>query len=882
MKTSNRVRRDTSLLALTCSLAGTAFALGAGAAHAEDAARSEIEEVAVTGIRGSLQDAADRKRDSDTFIDAIVAEDIGKLPDNNVAESLQRVSGVQIRRTAGEGSSVAIRGLRQNRIEINGRSYVGPYGRGVDDTSAGGGNQDVLRYLPSELISSLEVTKLMSADQIEGSLGGTVNVKTRKPLDNAGFNASAGLDLSRQDLNGDAAEKFSFLVSNSFADDTIGVQLSGVVGGRNAREDKFWNFGGWVPMSGVDNNGDGIDAFRMSDLRYQSSVDERDDDALNLVVQWQPSDKLNTYAEVLHTNSDTENYRDWVAANTSGNLADYNGTAEFSGSDSLLSGTYNTAIQGNVTRAQFDSTTTQFAFGGELMATERLMLSSELSHSKAELVEGQQFLRAQTDDSYEVSFDFGAGEFASLMLPGNVDFTDPSLYSYTVGFDRLFYFENEETAFRLDADYELGMGIFESIEAGVRWADMAAEKDFHEQVFRPGINAADPSVAGLWQSVNRGNILGGSSGINFPGEYLVPDASGGPGYCANFVPDCAGPTPSPTNYYKVEDTITAAYLKANYFTEVNGYAVSGHFGVRVASTDTTVNNTATLATDTGSELVAQSIEESYTDVLPSAVMKVDLSENLLLRLGYADVIARPDTIDLAVALDVDPKEGAASAGNPGLEPFRASQFDASLEWYFDNEAALTTGIFYKDVESFIVTETNQEVLPGFGDTPYLVTRQRNGEGGSVNGVEISYQQPFTFLPQPFDGFGALVNYSWIDSSTGLENARTGEELPLIGLSENNFNVIAYYENDLLSARLAYNWRDEFVDKIGAGGAAVFTEDFSSLDLSLRYNITDSVALDFEAINLTEEPEQKYVGTADARWIHAEIGRRLTLGLSATF
>lgn len=844
--------------------------------------QEDVEIIQVKGIRGSLQNAAARKRDSAQFIDAIVSEDIGKLPDNNVAESLQRVSGVQISRSAGEGSSVAIRGIRENRIEINGRTYVSPYGRGIDDSTAGGGEQNILRFLPSEVISALIVTKQLSADQIDGSLGGTINVQTRKPLSDPGFHASVGADALYDDLGGDTTGKLSFLISNTFADDKFGIQLSGVTGSRNTTEEKFWNFGGWVPMDGVDPNGDGINAYRMGDLRYQTSSDERDDTALNLMAEYAPNSDTKYYIEILHTDSENQNNRDWFAANTSGNLADYNGTEVFSSNDSLLAGTYSTSVQGNSNHSVFKSTTQQFAFGAEFYVTDKLEAKAEFSYSNAELTETQAFLRAQTSDNYEVSFDFRGGDFASLTVPTDIDFQDPSLYVYSVGFDRIFLFDTEETAAKVDFNYPLDGNFIDTIDFGLRVSDLTATKDFQEQVFRPGINAADPSVSSLAVPVNRDGVLGSADGVSFPTRYLIPDTSGGPGYCALYVPDCPGPVQSARGFYEVKDTIKSAYIKANFFSEIGDMPLSGNFGVRFSDTETTVNNTALLRAETGNIDVPVSVVNDYTDVLPSAVAKLELNSDLFLRLGYSKVIARPNTRDLAVALDVDPKEFSATAGNPKLEPFRADQIDASIEWYGEDQTSVTVGVFIKNIDTFIVTETSQEQLPGFGDDTYLVQRKFNGEGGDVKGVEITYQQPFTFLPEPFDGFGLLFNYALIDSSTDLVNSRTGKELPIFGLSENNFNVISYFENDVVSARIAYNWRDEYVSTIGAGGAAVFVDDFASLDVSFRYNFTEDISVDLDAVNLLNEKQDQYVGTPDAQWVWADTGTRFTLGIRVNF
>lgn len=172
-------------------------------------------------------------------------------------------------------------------------------------------------------------------------------------------------------------------------------------------------------------------------------------------------------------------------------------------------------------------------------------------------------------------------------------------------------------------------------------------------------------------------------------------------------------------------------------------------------------------------------------------------------------------------------------------------------------------------------------MPGYVGT-YLVTRRSNGQGGKIKGIELLYQQPFTFLPAPLDGFGIQATYSYIDSQTPFVNARTGAGLPIEGLSKNNYNLVGYYEKGRFGARLAYNYRSTFLRAISSGGEGAFVAPIGQLDASVRYAITDKITLSFEAANLTNFSQVEFTGVEEARSLYAKYGRRYTLGLAARF
>ncbi|MEQ8750278.1 MAG: TonB-dependent receptor plug domain-containing protein, partial [Amphiplicatus sp.] len=447
-------------LLLTASVVAVAMApIGAFAQTSDEAS----DEIVVRGIKKSLEDAAAAKRNSPQIVDAISAEDIGALADQNIADSLQRVSGVQIRRSgAGEGDSVDIRGFSQNRYEINGRTLSEFNGRS-SDASRDDGQQSLLGIIPSELVGRIEVFKLLSADQIEGSQGGTVNIITRKPLDKPGLQVAGSVEGSYADLSKKLGYGASGLISNTFANDTFGVLVNFSVDERQVAEDRFFSFNGWIPISAgngsnpaqvafADPNGDGVPSFRIRDLRFQRTEALRRRLGGSATIQWEPTDSLSTYADVLYARQFSNEMRQWFAVGTSGNAADYSDYF-FSENDSLLAGTLAQQLEGNVnTNPDNVFQSLSGAVGGK-WTSGRLTLSGEASLAKASADIRQQFIRVRSNDFVDVSFDFRTDDLPSLILPSTLngaDIFDLSQYNISNVFDRVRKRNTDELTGRFD------------------------------------------------------------------------------------------------------------------------------------------------------------------------------------------------------------------------------------------------------------------------------------------------------------------------------------------------------------------------------------------------------------------------------------------------
>jgi iron complex outermembrane receptor protein len=379
-----------------------------------------------------------------------------------------------------------------------------------------------------------------------------------------------------------------------------------------------------------------------------------------------------------------------------------------------------------------------------------------------------------------------------------------------------------------------------------------------------------------------------------PSEWFQGIAGGAP---VDFIED-------PLESWNASEQTTAAYFEADFGGPEANWDLN--IGVRVIRTETEITfskaSPATerlWSTDTWNgafrDANLETKKVSYTDVLPSVNFSYDLDDQRKIRVNAASVIARPDlqllgrgfTQDLTRDISCNCfRFNGGSAGNPDLDPFRADQFDLSYEWYFGDIGLASATFFYKDVESFIASRTVQETQPDQtpgGSSTAGVTRPFNGDGGTVQGLELSFQTGFD------NGFGLAANFTYSDSETGLESL-TRTNLPLPGVSETSYNLIGFYENDVIQARLAYTWRDEFLaptnTTIGVGGLdlplASWYRDYGQWDASFTYNFSDTLALSAEVINITGEQQERYLEWSDNFFTYDSQETRYILGVNFRF
>lgn len=904
-----------------CASAAALFVMP-GSLYAQSTNSSEstnrqavLEEVVVKGYSQSLALARDVKRNSDQFVDAIVAEDIGKLPDANVAESLQRVSGIQLDRGIGEGTSVSIRGFRNNITLVNGREVIqggGRGSRGPDTLSTS--TYSLLTLVPPEMVSRLEVTKQPGADEIEGAVGGSVNIITRKPMDNEGLQLSSSLSLGYGELSGEGRTKASMLVSNTFADDSFGLLLNATYDDREVREDGFNTFSGVRPLSqglnftnpdagnavldpsgnllDPDPNGDGRVGLYHQEPRVWQIDDQRERVGINLVAQWQPSDDIELVYDLLVSESEAARDRHWL-----GTFVGFAGIrdAVLSPNEFLISGVSVREPQTNLEYFTNEQEIVTQSLTLDWSVNERIQATFDVATTSAEQSQHQSFARLLANDRQNIAFDFST-EVPAFSFDASVfnDLANLNLFQFNDNQSRI---ETDYDAFRVDFDHAINSNL--ELEYGVRLSTVeTVNTDIRRATVRPRTPAGQLSeFIVTWDSPDF--FAGEMPGL--PRSYPIFASNlADIGFCTAFRDFFLNhPDPAQTAAFNnglngqsctnndalqapsiVDEDFTAAYIKVNFSGDLGEMPISGNFGLRRIERDLT-----SVGTQINPDGSRQSITTTSSDneVLPTAVVKLDITDDLVARFGMARVLSYPGSATLRNRLTIS-GDGTGSAGSPQLKPFKADQFDVSLEYYFSEDGMVSVGYFNKEIDSFIVSQTTDEVVPGYvnpndGSELALIRRDINGDGGTVDGLEFLYQQEFSSLPAPFDGLGVMATYSFIDSETPFEDI-LGNQLPLPGLSENNVNLVTYWEKGPFGVRVSYNWRDDYLDRLGNGGSGVFADEYEDLQIGARWDITEKVSLDLQATNLLDTRLRLYNTFDEATRSIVEFGPAYNLSLRA--
>ena len=866
----------------------------------KDATEAPTTEVIVTGIRESEAESIDIKRRSKQIVDSIVAEDIGKLPDQNVAESLERVSGVQVRREIDEAADIAIRGLSQNRLEFNGHTLISPYGRGADGPDDGAYN--VLTLIPSELVARMDVTKLPSPSMIEGSLGGTVNILTRRASPRKKFFIGGSAQIVDKSKAGDPSYRLTGLIAASLLDGRLGIAVGANYQRLNIGQDSFDSFSSWREQPDnfssdpnvVDPNGDGRNIYYFNDIRYQRLQEKRTKYGVTTNVFFNPSDNLEFNLDLLYAHAETDRTRNWVSIPLSRAASGYTDLV-VSENENIVAGTVRAVIQGNAERLTLPTDIFSGQFGMKTRAGDRLELSGDVSFSRATQDYGQTYLRADTIASQLVSFDFRDREVPAVGLPAGVDIADPALYIYRTSFDNRYLYEAEEITARFDAKLDLDGGFLTSLEAGYRFAQIDLNRETYRNQTTYPTSAATripvTSIPANYTVAEFDDFLTGAQG-DFPTTYLVPiiDKQGNDGICQVFSSTCTPNLYDPTSSFNLSEPVHSAYVQANFETKMFALPVSGNFGLRYVSTRLIADGFYGIRGSTAANAFAPVHQVvSYDDWLPSIATRFELSDSVLLRLGAARVIARPDTRDLSPSFSIT-SAGTGAGGNPALQPFRVNQLDASIEWYPRRGALWSLALFYKDVASFIYSQTVEEVIPGLdadpGDsdpeTPYRIGRTFNGQGATIKGLEVQIRQPLDFLPGPLENLGVKGTYTYIDSKSGIIDGRTDEELPLQSLSKHSGTALLFYEEGPFGMRVGYSYRSGYLNRIGLEGNGIYYKAAGYLSAGIDYDIAKGVKISISGSNLTNTPTRKYANYEEAIASYLENGRNITGTLTFRF
>lgn len=933
------------------SLAALSVALGmgvGGVAAAQDDPAAEEEEIVVTGFRRSLATSIETKRDETAIIDSISAEDIGDFPDLNLAESLQRVPGVQIDRDGGEGRSINVRGLSADfvRVQLNGMEALAT--TGGRDGRANRNRQFDFNVFASELFNSVTVRKSQEATIDEGSLGATVGLRTARPFDFDGFEMAFGGSGSYNDLAGETDPRATFLVSNRWLDGDLGALFSVAYSTRNTFEEGSSTGRFRVPADDgclspyvsltrcyqsvgtiTDDDGNVLTGQAARDAaaaaahpripRYGRIGYDRERLGATLSLQWDPTDSTrisidSLYAQLNQTRS--EEFLEVIS------FARETGTQGFRAVD-LVSGVIddnNTLVSG-----VFNDVDIRSEQRIDVLETEFTQNSIEITHDfndrlRISALAGRSQSDGRNPQQTTLSFErYDVDGYA-------YDYSDPNLPSFDYGFDVTdpanWVFSSSsalgdasiirlrpnqtlntyETA-RVDLEYDIN----DAFTLHLGWS--TKEFGFEVEEFRRSTEALPASVLtqlaleGVTISDYSTVVTGFGSGLDLPAgtptTWVVPDLNALNRIidfdcnCINAYGDFrvnpfAGETRSA---YERSDGL---YMQLDWSSEWSGVPFRGNVGFRMV--ETTLTSTGILG---GSPIT---VENTYSDTLPSLNMVFEPIDDLLVRFAWAKTVARPtlDSLTPGGSVDASPPGLSLTTGNPFLDPVRSTNYDISIEYYPYDEALFSVAFFSKDIDSFIqrlrrnvpYSETGfpLDLLPSgvTGDDIFQVTSWVNTPGGLLTGYEITLQTPFTFLPAPFDEFGAVFNYTSIESEFDyVTSVTTGAMVtqPLVGQSPTSWAATLYWEHGPWEARVSGTYRDEYLTLVPAqnGNDVEGKAEQLNIDMSASYDFNERLTFTFEAINLTDQPDERWINSVRKNSNNYEhTGREFVAGFRYNF
>ncbi|MEE2023942.1 TonB-dependent receptor [Alkalimonas mucilaginosa] len=902
---SNKITK--CALAVKMGLMVGAFGLSMPVMANDGATDENVEVIQIRGIRASQEANLNAKRFSGAVVDVVTAEDIGKFPDKNVAESLSRITGVSVTRGFGEGEKIAVRGTdpAQNRTLLNGASVASADWFVLDNPSRAFN----FTLLPSNVVSDLEVYKTPQADIQEGSLGGTVYLKTRKPLDLDANTISLQVQGQYSDVSKEWDPQLSGLYSWKNADETFGLLVSLTRQERSlARKGK--------EVLGFDRQEvDGEDYWAPRIIGNAYFQQERKRTTALVTAQWRPTAQTDVVLNVLDTKLDANNINhNLYTFFNSGFVED---SAVISGSG-IVAGQVNNASSefAIIDRISYsDAKSYDLEINHELPSG--VIITGKLGTTKAEGGTSRDRYHQFNGSYVSSSYDSGLN-LSNYVTAGNLE-TFADIENRTLDWmqegSRLM--TDKENYAGLDLQFDIDHGIFHTLKVGtlVQDHDKSQRQDGTRFHWLADSQHNDP-INGPYGDVRAGQGSWGAAAMGWTGN-PIPFSSFASGDSYAFYPlmsraksaELAFPAQaydSPTatflflpNTWEVNEKIWAGYAKADFSSD----RVRGDVGVRVVKTDVSSSGyswngdwvAASVNMVGGYAILANELEpsqggdwgvaydtlkHSYTDVLPNINVVFDLSDDSLVRFSAARVMSRPDYVNIANQQSVNIPTRSGNRGNPFLEPVRANQFDLSYEWYFNSSSLIAFTYFHKDIQGSVLNSVTREMAFDEANNEMVevtITEPKNGLGGRVQGLEVSYQQAFGY-------FGFITNYTYTDAKSDQDRDAVnnpGSGL-IAGNSRHMANLTGYFENDMFSARLSYNYRTEFFNGVGEFGNEVYTDAFGQLDASLTYNFNDNVSFVVEAVNLLDEDLYQYHIDKTRPASLYQNGRRFTAGVNVRF
>lgn len=864
-------------------------------------AEAPLTSVTVTGIRRGIEDAISVKKDATSIVEAISAEDIGKLPDSSIAESIARLPGLAAQRVAGRAQVISVRGLSPDFATtlLNGREQV----------STGDNRSVEFDQYPSELLSGVLIYKTPDAALVGQGLSGTIDMQTVRPLSFGGRTVALNARGERNSLGKIADAKatgnrFSASYIDQFANRTIGIalgfaHLSSPVLDQETGLYEPWKTDGRPGVPAGTFVTDGIKSLA------RSGTNERD--GVMAVVQYRPNQQWNSVLDLYASKFKREE----TANQFEVNLSNYNGGFTpgllFNPptiANGVLTGGTATGVYPLV-RGMYNKREDDIHAAGwnNTVKLQDITLVADLSYSKAKRDELSLESNTQISNAAgapfldTVNLAFNQGAFPTLK--GARNYSDPSsLYVrntiYGSGYGKTPRVEDELKSARFSANFAVDRFAIASVDVGVNYSDRSKSKRQPE---------GNIDLKGAPSTISS-DLQYGLVDLGFANSGMIP-AWNVPGVVAKYMTFNPTDTQSylVSKAWDVNEKITTSYVKGNINTDLSEtISLRGNVGVQIQHTEQSSHaNYYDGTAAAGQQIKPVDDGKKYTDYLPSLNLAFGLPYDQTVRLAAARQIARARVDQLRSALDfgvstTDFKPGG-SGGNAQLDPWRANAFDISYEKYFGKKAYVAVAGFHKKLTSYIYTQTLNydfsKYIPGtIAKTPFgNYTAPFNGKGGTLKGAELSGSMPFNLVSPMLDGFGIQASYTYSDSDIKIEdpNSNIGTNIPLPGLSKNTSNLTVYYEKNGFETRISQRRRSDFVGEIG---------NFSN-DRTLRYVVGENV-VDFQigytfqtgslkglglvaqVNNLTNQAYETYNGDRAKQLEYQKYGRTILVGANYKF
>ncbi|MFW9452942.1 TonB-dependent receptor [Xanthomonas euvesicatoria] len=887
-----------------------------GASEQTAGAVTDLDKVQVTGLRRAIEGSISVKRDSTSIVEAISAEDIGRLPDVSIAESLARLPGLAAQRVAGRAQVISVRGLSPDfsTTLLNGREVV----------STGDNRSVEFDQYPSELVSGVTVYKTPDAGLVGQGLSGTVDMQTARPLSYNERVIAIGGRYQRNSL-GKAANvdpygnRFNVSYIDQFADRTIGLTIGYAHTDMPIQENQVGLYEPWQQVNAQRQRPGVADGVYFSDgIKALRRTGNQKRDGVMATLQYRPSNAWTSTLDAFHTEAeqiDTANQFELNLSNYNGgytpglNISNVrvNDRNTFIGGDA--SGVY-PLVRGmyNKREDKIDA----FGWNNEITAGS-VKIVADLNYSKAtrdELNLENNLQRAPMPQLDTVGVSVVGNGFSQLTPGMNYSNPDELFLTNTIygsGYGKVPSVEDVLKGARLQASFPMpeALSWFSDLDVGVNYANREKQKTQPEGNITLGAQGEATVAADLqYAPVNLGFAgLGSLPAWNVPAtvaRYMLFNPSDD----ASFLVSKA---------WTVEEKITTAWLRANINTEWGEVGVRGNIGVQLQSADQSSQaNYWDASQPAGSEVRPIDDGKTYRDWLPSLNLAFQFPYEQTLRFAMAKQVARPRVDQLRASLEfgVDTSTGrpGASGGNPMLDPWRANALDISYEKYFADRAYVAAAFFYKDLKSYIYTQSRDNYdfsalvagyVPPPGSAPVLTTgtfsAPFNGKGGTLRGVELTASLPLDLILAPLEGFGIQASATFNDSDVKIRDPESASsvgdgEISLPGLSKRVYNLTAYYEHKGFEARVSQRRRSDFIGEIGnfnGNRTLRYVVGENITDAQISYNFSEASSLSgltllLQASNLSNSPYRTYAETKDRPLEYIEWGRTFVLGANYKF